>query len=54
MTHFHIYHDRDDTPNCLLAIFNDEARAKQWIEKFDPKMWMNKTMSKDNLKIVRK
>lgn len=54
MTHFHVYHDRADTPNCLLAIFNDEARAQRWIDRFDPSIWANKTMTKDCLKVVKK
>lgn len=54
MTHFHVYHDRADTPNCLLAIFNDEQRAQAWIDRFDSSIWSNKTMSKDCLKVVKK
>lgn len=51
---FHVYHDRDDTPHCLLVICSTKESAQHWIDRFDPTIWMNKTMQKECLKVVEK
>lgn len=52
MSHFNVYHEREDTPHCMLASFYSRESAQAWIDRFDPKIWVNKTMSKENLVIV--
>lgn len=39
-------------PNFLLAICSSKSSAEKWISEFDPKMWMDKTMTVDDLHIV--
>lgn len=40
-------------PNFLLAICCTQESAQRWIEKFNPNMWMDKTMTKNDLIIVK-
>lgn len=51
MTSYKIMHKTK--PHFLLAsgCWSLE-RAKKWIDNFDPKMWMDKTMTKEDLMIV--
>lgn len=39
-------------PHFLLAVCSTQESAERWIENFNPKMWMDKTMTKEDLKIV--
>jgi len=36
----------------LASGFGNKERAAKWIENFDPKMWMDKSMTKEGLEIV--
>ncbi len=38
-------------PLTVLAICSTPESAKAWIEKFNPQMWMDKTMKKENIRI---
>ena len=48
---YYIYHNRKDTPHCLLSICNSEESAKRWISRFNPQIYENKTMEKECLDI---
>lgn len=50
---YKIYHDREDTPHCLLVICYSQESAERWINSFNPQMWDNTTMRKENL-VIRK
>lgn len=40
-------------PHFLLASgFHSLERAQQWIDKFNPQIWMDKAMKREDLKIV--
>lgn len=40
-------------PHFLLAICDTMESAQRWIDKFNANIWMDKTMTKDDLMIVR-
>lgn len=46
----HIMHKT--RPHFLLAICDTQESAKRWINEFNPRIWMDKTMRKDDLAIV--
>lgn len=47
------YHIKHKTkPHFLLAICGSKAAAQQWIDNFNPRIWMDKTMRATDLKIV--
>ena len=39
-------------PHTLLAICDTEESAQRWIDRFNPKMWDDKTMVKEDLVAV--
>lgn len=40
-------------PHCLLASgFYSLERAQAWLDKFNPQMWMDKTMRREDLEIL--
>jgi hypothetical protein len=41
-------------PHFLLAICSTLASAERWIKEFNPKIWMDKTMTVDDLIIVER
>ena len=49
---YHIMHKTK--PHFLLAICSTKESADKWIEQFNPLIWMDKTMKKDDLCIVEK
>jgi hypothetical protein len=50
---YKIYHEREDTPHYLLAICSTQESAERWINNFNPRIWDNKTLRKENL-VIRK
>lgn len=44
-----IYHK--PSKHCLLAICSSMESAQRWVENFNPKMWMDKTMKQEELEI---
>ena len=41
-------------PHFLLAICDTQESARRWIESFNPKIWDDKTMTKDDLTIIER